>query len=308
MKAWRALSLSCLGLAVATGALPEHGWAQVRGANKVCLYERPAARDLPKLCIRKQSYAWDVCRTLEQLAGENDLPPHYLARLIWRESLFRAEAISPKGAEGIAQFMPATAKLRGLEDSFDVVQALAASSFYLDELRDRFGNLGLAAAAYNAGENRLAGFLSDGSLPLETRDYVFAVTGHSVEAWRDDPPPHAAAPLVPERSFLSACVRLATRRTLGEPVVVQSADWAPWAVQLAATFDPAVTSRLMAQSMARLPEPLRGEHALIVREKRVKPGMRPKYQARIGRETKKDAEALCDAIRRAGVACAAVKN
>ena len=290
------------------GPSHEYAWAQVRGANKACLFERAAANNLPTLCIRQRSYAWDVCRALEQLARENDLSPHYFARLIWRESLFRAEAISPKGAEGIAQFMPSTAKLRGLENIFDVIQALAASSFYLDELKERFGNPGLAAAAYNAGERRLAGFLSDGTLPLETRDYVFAVTGHSIEAWRDDPPPQAALPLDPERSFLSACIRLATRRILREPVLVQSADWAPWAVQLAATFDPAVTNRLMAQSMARLPEPLRSEDALIVRQKRVKPGMRPKYQARIGRETRKEAEALCNAIRRAGVACAAVKN
>jgi hypothetical protein len=64
----------------------------------------------------------------------------------------------------------------------------------------------------------------------------------------------------------------------------------------------------MSQAIARLPAPLNGEHALIIRQKRVKPGMRPKYQARIGRNTRQEAIELCDAIHKAGVACAVVKN
>lgn len=288
------------------GATPPQ--AQVRSANKACLYERPAGPGLSRLCIRRHSYSRDVCRTMEQLAEEHDLPPEYFARLIWRESLFRADAVSPKGAEGIAQFMPGTAKMRGLKDSFNVVEALGASSLYLDELRDRFGNLGLAAAAYNAGENRLSGFIGGGGLPLETRDYVFSITGNTAETWRDEPPVKAAEPLDPAQSFLGGCIRLATRRILREPVLLASADWAPWGVQLAASFDPGVTSRLMARSAARFPASLRSERAVIIRQRRVKPGMRPKYQARIGRENKKEADALCAAIRRAGVACGVVKN
>ena len=291
-------------------AIPDAGptAAQTRSANKACLSERPAGSGLARLCIRRLSYPRDVCRAIEQLASENGLPAEYFARLIWRESLFRADAISPKGAEGIAQFMPGTAKLRGLANSFDVAQALSASSLYLDELRDRYGNLGLAAAAYNAGESRVDGFLRGRGLPLETRDYVFAITGHTVETWRDEPPARSAQPLDPKDAFLPACIRLATRRILREPVLLESADWAPWAVQLAATFDPAITRRLMDKSMAALPVSLRSERAVIIRQKRVKPGMRPKYQARIGRETRAEAQALCDAIHEAGVACAVVKN
>lgn len=260
------------------------------------------------MCIRRNSYSSDVCRAIERFATEADLPAEYFARLIWRESLFRADAVSPKGAEGIAQFMPGTARLRGLRDSFDVLQALGASSLYLGELRDRFGNLGLAAAAYNAGENRLGSFLRNGSLPLETRDYVFAITGHPVESWRDDPSKRSAEPLDPTRSFVSACIRLAATRNMPEPILIGSADWAPWGVQLAANFNPGIARRLLRESMSRLPAPLNGEHALIIRQKVVKPGMRPKYQARIGRETRKQAQVLCDAIHRAGVACAVVKN
>ena len=308
MSVWRRLLASCAMFVLAAVADAQRVDAQTRSAGKACLFERPAGPGVRRLCIRRHSYWSDVCRAIELLGRENDLPAEYFARLIWRESLFRADAVSPKGAEGIAQFMPATAKLRALENSFDVAQALSASSLYLDELRDRYGNLGLAAAAYNAGESRVNGFLRGGGLPLETRDYVFAITGHTVETWRDEPPAQSAQPLDPKDAFLPACIRLATRRTLREPVLLESADWAPWAVQLAATFDPAITGRLMAKSMAALPASLRSERAVIIRQKRVKPGMRPKYQARIGRETRAEAQALCDAIHEAGVACAVVKN
>ena len=309
MKARRKLALCCALLAATPLVDPRPSvQAQTRGVNRPCLYERAAGPDVERICIRKASYPRDLCRAIERFARERDLPSEYFARLIWRESLFRADAVSPKGAEGIAQFMPGTAELRGLKDSFDVVQALDASSLYLSDLRDRFGNLGLAAAAYNAGENRLSGFLRHGRLPLETRDYVFAITGHPVETWRDAPPAKAAQPLDPQRSFLSACIRLAVNRTLREPVLLASADWAPWGVQLAANYNPAIADRLMRQSMSRLPASLGSERAVIIRQARVKPGMRPKYQARIGRETRKEALVLCDAIRKAGVACAVVKN
>lgn len=276
--------------------------------DKACLFARPASPGVLPVCIRSESYAEDVCRTIEQFSGENNLPPEYFARLIWRESLFQADAVSPKGAEGIAQFMPATARRRGLVNSFDVVQALEASSRYLGELRDRFGNLGLAAAAYNAGEDGLSRFLSSNRLPLETRDYVFAITGNSVETWRDDPPKIAAAALDPARSFLDGCTQLAVRRRLREPVLIKSADWAPWGVQLSANFDPGIANRIFLERIATLPEPLRSERALIVPQKPRPIGMRQKYAARIGRQTRKEAIDLCDRILKAGVACAVVKN
>jgi soluble lytic murein transglycosylase-like protein len=54
----------------------------------------------------------DICRALEQSAAENALPLEFFARVIWQESRFDAQAVSPKGAAGIAQFMPATASWR----------------------------------------------------------------------------------------------------------------------------------------------------------------------------------------------------
>ena len=108
----------------------------------------------------------------------------FFVRVIWQESRFNALAVSPKGAQGIAQFMPRTADWRGLSNPFDVIAALKASASYLRDLRNRFGNLGLAAAAYNAGPQRVQDWLSArGGLPKETRHYVQIVTGHSAEEW-----------------------------------------------------------------------------------------------------------------------------
>jgi hypothetical protein len=71
-----------------------------------------------------------------------------------------------------------------LFEPFNPIEALPKSGEFLAELREEFGNLGLAAAAYNAGPQRLRDFLSGlRDLPLETRHYVLAITGHSVEEW-----------------------------------------------------------------------------------------------------------------------------
>src|SRR5215469_6224735 len=77
------------------------------------------------------SGASEVCRTLEQAAAENGLPVEFFARVIWQESRFNAFAVSNKGAQGIAQFMPRTAGARGLLDPFNPIEALHHSAAYL---------------------------------------------------------------------------------------------------------------------------------------------------------------------------------
>ncbi|WP_143531795.1 transglycosylase SLT domain-containing protein [Xaviernesmea oryzae] len=286
------------------GAYSADGEAKAGG----CLYERAGKDEAEALCIRRESYNRDLCHVMERVAAANALPPEFFARLIWRESLFQAEAVSPKGAEGIAQFMPGTARLRGLSNSFDVIEALAASSRYLSDLRGRYGNLGLAAAAYNAGETGLETFLKAGRLPIETRDYVFAITGYPVEIWKDKPPETAAPPLNASKPFMDGCVELASTRRLREPVLVGSADWAPWGVQLAAHYDPTVAGRLFTNTVSRLPEPLNSERALMVRQRGGNFGSRPRYAARIGRETRAEATQLCNEIKAAGGACTVFRN
>jgi Transglycosylase SLT domain len=160
-----------------------------------------------------------LCGIVETAARKEGLPVNFFTRLIWRESAFHSGAMSPAGAQGVAQFMPAAATDRGLADPFDPAAAIPASAKLLAEFAKRFGNLGLAAAAYNAGPNALANWLEgNGVLPVETQNYVLAITGHDVEEWRGPNPPSAAAP-DPDKSCLKSIGNLHFVRASGVPAV-----------------------------------------------------------------------------------------
>jgi len=126
------------------------------------------------------------CRALKEAAEESGIPVPFFARLLWQESRFKSNEVSQAGAQGVAQFMPETAAEVGLDDPFDPMKALPASAKFLRKLRDDFGNLGLAAAAYNAGPGRIQKWLArESELPRETRDYVRIITGTKAEDWTE---------------------------------------------------------------------------------------------------------------------------
>ncbi|NWG25809.1 MAG: lytic transglycosylase domain-containing protein [Pseudorhodoplanes sp.] len=130
-----------------------------------------------------------VCDTLADAAAQSELPVAFFARLIWQESGFRQRVVSRAGAQGVAQFMPKTAQYVGLEDPFDPLEALPASARFLQSLHRYFGNLGLAAAAYNAGPRRIQNWLARRApLPQETRQYVRKITGQEPEKWLEQKP------------------------------------------------------------------------------------------------------------------------
>jgi len=175
----------------------------------------------------------DVCRTLEEAAAENGLPVEFFARVIWQESRFNARAVSSRGAEGIAQFMPATADWRGLSDPFDTVTALKHSASYLRDLRSRFGNLGLAAASYNAGPYRVSQWLAGKrDLPTETRNYVAIITGWTADEWASSSPPRTAETTIPQGV---PCTRLANLILAPKEEAKRIATYIPrWGIWLAA--------------------------------------------------------------------------
>jgi len=112
--------------------------------------------------------------TMAMLAERYDLSPAVIEALVWQESRWHAGAVSPKGARGLAQLMPQTARELGA-DPDNPVENVAAGARYLRTLIDSFhGNLELALAAYNAGPARVA---RTGAVPriAETRDYVAAI-------------------------------------------------------------------------------------------------------------------------------------
>jgi Transglycosylase SLT domain len=126
----------------------------------------------------------EICEALAEAARSNDLPAHFFIRLLYQESSFRPYVISSAGALGIAQFTEETAIDRGLDNPFDPLQAIPASGRLLRDLYQKFGNLGLAAAAYNAGPRRIQDWLANkGPLPQETQDYVRVITSRPAETW-----------------------------------------------------------------------------------------------------------------------------
>jgi Transglycosylase SLT domain len=141
-------------------------------ATKVMLRTVIRSRDETSAAFRKLA---------EDAALAHGVPVDYFLKLIRQESGFNANVVSRAGAQGIAQFMPATAAGVGLKDPFDPAQALPKSAELLGALTAHFGNWGLAAAAYNAGPDRVRRWLAGSSrLPAETVVYVRAITGREV--------------------------------------------------------------------------------------------------------------------------------
>jgi hypothetical protein len=252
-----------------------------------------------------------VCELIDEAAGRHGIPAEFFTRLIWQESRFRPAAVSPKGAQGIAQFMPGTAKLRGLADAFDPLEAIPASAKYLAELTRRFGNHGLAAAAYNAGEQRLTDWLSQRSgLPLETRDYVLIITGRSAEDWTRFDPNTFPNGLLPGPPVIRNC--LETLTLLAKPGVgaarlekVPQADWAPWGAQVAGNFS---MDRAL-RSYALLQERHRGvigdKRPMVVRTINRSRGQAPFFQVRVPAESREEAAEFCRQLR---TPCVVFKN
>jgi hypothetical protein len=164
----------------------------------------------------------ELCNALFASAQDNHLPVTFFANLIWQESGLQKDVVSRKGAMGIAQFMPQTAIENGLGDPFDPLQSISASARLLRALRDQFGNLGFAAAAYNAGAQRVSEWLERRhSLPRETQSYVFSVTGRSVEQWQKAPPDDGALRFVQrlpcrDMSAFAALERAQSQQALGD--------------------------------------------------------------------------------------------
>lgn len=119
-----------------------------------------------------QAYAARV----RELSARYDLSPALIEAVVWQESRWRAGAVSPVGARGLAQLMPATARSLGV-DPDDPLANLEGGARYLRQQLDRFGgDLEKALAAYNAGPGRVE---QAGGVPRirETQTYVAAVLG-----------------------------------------------------------------------------------------------------------------------------------
>lgn len=237
----------------------------------------------------------DACALIAVSADGAGLPRPFFARLIWKESRFDPQAVSPVGAEGIAQFMPATAKRRGLSNPFQPAEALPASAAYLAELREMFGSLGLAAAAYNAGETRVSQWLAGRSgLPAETRDYVFSITGKPADWFRETRQDAEVAPLDKELAFLDACRQM--------PVIATRADpRPPWGAVVAGGRNRRAAMAAFERVRRRAPSFIDAEKLFFVRKPRRAAG--PVVTARIGAGSRNEALKICRRLTSAGIPC-----
>jgi hypothetical protein len=254
----------------------------------------------------------DICRTLAQAAADNELPEEFFTRLIWQESRFDPAATSPAGAQGIAQFMPQTAATRGLTNAFEPLQALRESAGYLRELRTTFrGNLGLAAAAYNAGPGQVEAWLAGRSrLPGETLAYVRIVTGYTAEAWASQPLPQLQSPNTPTGNTPTGarCVELA-KLMIDSPQrrlpLTSNPAWGPWGVQLAGNWS---EGRVLAtyERLRRKYDAVLGDRLPLVLYARRHE--LPTFAVRVSEKSRADADALCAKLRAAGGACIVFRN
>jgi hypothetical protein len=125
--------------------------------------------------------------TIMAAAAKYGVDPALLGRQLHQESGFNPNAVSSAGAQGIAQFMPATAARYGVNPR-DPASSIEGQAHYMSDLSRQFGgNTGLALAGYNWGEGNVAKWLASGgnpaAMPAETRNYVQSITGQKIEDW-----------------------------------------------------------------------------------------------------------------------------
>jgi hypothetical protein len=269
--------------------------------------EQTPAQEPQKDAAAHPPTADDICRAVEQSAGEYGLPVEFFARVIWQESRFNARAISPKGAEGIAQFMPATADFRGLADPFDPIAALHNAAAYLADLRKQFGNLGLAAAGYNAGPGRVSAWLAGTEvLPRETRNYVAVTTGRSADEWKSSEPPKDAEKAIPHGL---PCTVLANVLVAKPRQAEPSRPALPrWGMQLAANWSESVAWASYRRMEKQYASVLHGREPVAVTTHAYGMGTAARYAIRIAGDDFSTLQKLCNKLVTAGGACVVLPN
>jgi hypothetical protein len=226
-----------------------------------------------------------ICRALEHDAAENELPVEFFARVIWQENRFNV----PKGAQGIAQF----------------IEALKNSARYLRDLKARFGNLGLAAAAYNAGPEVVTGWLTNHQpLPGETRNYVAIITGWTADEWASANPPKTSETTIPKGV---PCTRLAN--LILAPKEQRTAAYVPrWGMQVTASWSESeawATYRLIQKQYAAL---IGDREPIVIRSRGIGLGFAMRYNIRIADDDRAYLEELCRKLIAAGGACVVLEN
>jgi hypothetical protein len=278
---------------------------------------------------------------IEASAADYRMPVPYFTRLIWQESNFRIGVVSGAGAKGVAQFMSGTAAARGLADPFDPEQAIPKAAELLRDLARQFGNLGLAAVAYNGGPTRTANWLQGrAALAAETQQYVIAITGRSAEDWAAEAratthgepaqpatePASAQPPLdervqgtaedAPKQGPAATCLELVAifrkggDRRIFEPYggLIADSPLAPWGVQLAGDFSKDRALASYARTRQRFASILNDATPMVIGTRMLSRGSGAFYRVRIPAATREAAIDICNRLHKAGGACVVLKS
>jgi Transglycosylase SLT domain len=185
--------------------------------------------------------------------------------------------------------------------------AIAVAQIHLRELREQFGNLGLAAAAYNAGPGRVRAWLaSHRPLPGETRNYVAMVTGWTADEWASPSPPQKAETTVPQGV---PCTRLANLILAPRQEAQRIATYVPrWGVQLAAHLSESKAWALYRERLKRFAS-LIGDREPIVLHKQI-PGMgrAKRYIITIASDDRAPLDKLCQQLIALDATCDVLRN
>jgi hypothetical protein len=199
-----------VGGALQRGAIAATGAEDVEAPTIAAPTKSTAAPELEDLFKQIQSYEPPAQPTPQPEAvkvgkqnvsiptGEKYAPPSLVKAVIQVESAGKPEAVSPKGAGGLMQLMPATAKQLGVADRFDPEQNVEGGSRYLQQMLDKYGKTDIALAAYNWGPGNIdkaikqvkadgkrvtwANIMQAVKVPQETRLYVNKVLSKQVKA------------------------------------------------------------------------------------------------------------------------------
>jgi hypothetical protein len=257
-----------------------------------------------------------ICQMVQSAAAANGLPLEFFARVIWQESRFRSDAVGPttrsgQRAQGIAQFMPMTAAERLLHNPFDPIQALPKSAEFLRELRAQFGNLGLAAAAYNAGPQRVRDWIAGKrTIPSETQAYVRIVTGRSVEEWARSEQ-NVLMVTIPKEMTCAETAKIVARPqspAQSPSTVVRSKPAPDWGVQLVGDRSE-IKALAVYRQLQKKHQMILGSYEPVVIRTTLRVTAAPIWsRVRIDADSREVAEMLCSRLRAVGESCLVQRN
>ena len=216
--------------------------------------------------------------------------------------------------------MPATARWRGLVNPFDPHWSVRESARWLGELRDQFGNLGLAAAAYNAGPRRVQEWL-DGKrgLPSETQAYVRIISGRGAADWaRPGMKDHNRfLPTEPDCLIQELTQAAAFRMQPGtkkpkppdgRQEAVDTVKPLAWSLQLIGDRSEAQALTEYRSLQKKFPMILGARPPVVVKKQLGGRGPALWYQVRVAEQSRNAADALCSRLKSVGGQCLVLNN